>query len=324
MSQSTVYIFANPYSGSGENKRYVAELVEHLAAQNIQGQPVWELEQRHKILTDPNLPQHCNTVVSAGGDGSLGDVVNELNLANNLPHINIAILPLGNENLVAKEFNFSLDTKTLANAIARNQHTSIDLGQITSQTNQQSEPSPYQGNCFTFMLSAGFDAQVVYNFDHWRKNTSSTNTNAKKRATRLNYIPIITKTAFTYPFPQIEMTTDDGQTITGCYIFAFLIDQYAGGLSIPDQVITNDGKIDWVVFQKPGCLNALKYMTLIALKKHLKTKHVITGRSKSLTIKPLNSTDQIPVQIDGDIGGRLPLALTTHKQALRILDINAD
>src|SRR5207244_2338974 len=86
-------------------------------------------------------------VVSAGGDGTL---VETLNRAPGWP---VALLPVGNENLVARFLHIERSGQKLAEIIAGGAYRRLDVARAESGTGSR---------VFCLMAGAGFDAEVVY------------------------------------------------------------------------------------------------------------------------------------------------------------------
>ena len=322
-----VYVFANPFSGSGENRKHVDELESALGERGFQTRIVWDLEERKEILGSQQLAEQCRCIVSAGGDGSLGDVVNELACSGSLAKIPIATLPMGNENLFAKEYGFTREGYRLAKAIVRGHVRQIDVGEVN-------------GKLFTLMMSAGFDAAVVHELDNWRKEGGEA---AKKRVNRMTYALPILKVVGRYPYPDMQLTAFDEQghktTAQGAHVFVFALKQYAMGLPIAGEVLDDDGLLDWVVLNKRGLLRLLQYGVSIWRNKHLQRDDVISGRAKRVLICRLApqehangeqagqteadaSREPVPVQVDGDVGGQTPIEVCVLEKAMQVLDMS--
>ncbi len=295
-----VVILANPYSGKGKNKLRVEALEAALGKRGITTRQVWDLNERQTILSDPLVGDTYRCVVSAGGDGSMAGVVNDLRAGGDTTRAPIAMLPMGNENLFAKEFGHDRGIDALASAIDKLQTRTIDVGEVG-------------GRLFTLMASVGFDSQVVERVDHWRR---ATNGNGLKRVSHLSYVPRILSVVAGYRYPLITLTAD-GRSYTGAHAFVFNIGQYGGGLRIGAHADAGDGLLDFVVFQKPGLINLARYGLVTLLRRHLQCKDVHHGRSKQITL----STDgeALPIQADGDRCGLTPTTIRVIPGAMRVV-----
>lgn len=296
----TVAIFANPYSGTGANRKKVSDLQDALEVRGIGTKLVWGLAERAEVLADPAVGEAYHCLVSAGGDGSMAAVVNDLAAGGDTTRAAIAMLPMGNENLFAKEFGYGRGAKALAEAIDRRQTRTIDVGDAG-------------GRIFTLMASVGFDAKVVEYVDTWRRSGEGL-----KRVNRLSYGPKILSAVREYRYPLV--TVDDGERrVTAAHAFIFNIGQYGGGLGIGRHADPADGMLDWVVFEKPGLVRLAQYGMWTYLRRHLKRADVQHGRASTITLTAAGDGPALPVQVDGDPGGVTPITVTVRREAMRIV-----
>ena len=299
-----VVILANPFSGTGENKRRVAELEAALKQRGITTRQCWDLDERAKLLSAKDVGQRYRCVVSAGGDGSMAGVVNDLQAGGDTTRAAIAMLPMGNENLFAKEFGHDKKINDLALAIERLETRTIDVGDAN-------------GRLFTLMASAGFDSDVVKRVDKWRRQDEG---NGLKRVNRLSYAPRVTAALRKYRYPLITLTAS-GQAVTGVHAFVFNIGQYGGGLRMGAHADPSDGQLDWVVFQRPGLFQLARYGVAVLLRGHLKRGDVIHGKASEieLTGQLEHNGKGIPIQTDGDPSGRAPVTIRVRPNAMRVV-----
>ena len=301
-------ICANPFSGSGPNRRHMEGLVEALSARGLEPRLVWDIQQRQATLADPQLAAWCRCVVVAGGDGSIGAVINEMDRAGVLttagdgrPAVALATLPMGNENLFAKYFGFTRDTRALSESIGAGRTRRIDLGRAGSQGSD----SP--GHLFTLMASIGFDAEVVHRMDRWRSTH-----HGLRRVRRISYLPRVVSSAWGYRCPGLRVQVD-GQALTGSHLFVFNLPSYGGGLNIaPPGCREDDGLLDWVMFDRPGVWPLLGYAWSVLRGRHLDRSDVMHGRASRLTVC---SQAKAPLQLDGDPAGTVPAEVQIDDRA---------
>ncbi|MCG8509544.1 MAG: hypothetical protein MI741_09985, partial [Rhodospirillales bacterium] len=266
-----VAITANPYSGSRTNRRYVDAMAWALREQKLDPQIIWDPAHRAEQLNDPNLFDHCRCVIAAGGDGSLTDVINDLAAGGHLAGMPLAMLPMGNENLFARQFGFSRHVETTARAIARGKTLRCDLGRCN-------------GTLFHLMASAGFDADVVHRVDRWRRNGVTADPAASATLRRINRMRYVMRTLGTlaeYNYPKIHV--DDGeQQVDLAQVFIFNLPQYAAGAAICPQADPHDGLLNWVGFEKPGAWHFAQYAAWSFFGRHFKRSDVFHGSAKAV------------------------------------------
>ncbi len=308
-----VLICANPFSGSGPNRSRVDGLVGALSGRGLDPRVVWGLDERRAVLSDPGLASWCRCVVVAGGDGSIGAVVNELGEAGALPgprasgdsagRVAFATLPIGNENLFAKHYGFTGDAQAMAQAIEAGRTRRVDLGRVT----HLDQEGPVAGRLFTLMAGVGFDAEVVHRMDRWR----SARKGGLRRVRRVSYLPRIVSASVGYRYPTLSVEVD-GQAVSGTHLFIFNLPEYGGGLGLaPQGCCADNGLLDWVLFDRPGVAPLLGYGLSVLRGRHLARGDVQHGRAKRIEVR---CDTAAPIQVDGDPSGTAPAVVGIEDQ----------
>jgi diacylglycerol kinase family enzyme len=288
-----VLIVANPYSGSLENRRRVAALAEALSRAGFEPKELWHRAERTAELADPNLAEKWNCVVAAGGDGTVADLINER------PRVPVAVLPLGTENVFAQSFGFPSDEGRLVSAIARGRVRSVDLGHAN-------------GRFFSSMIGVGFDAEVIHRLARWRAHGRRL-----KRVTYWSYVGRILEAVAKCSYGPVELEAD-GVRVAGTHAFVFNLPRYALSLPLAPEARDDDGRLDWVVFERPGLRNLLLYLWAVARRRHLLRDDVHHGTAARLRI---TSQQPLPVQVDGDPAGWTPVEVDVAPAALRVIEM---
>ena len=327
-----VLIFANPFSGHGPNRKRVGQLEAALEARGVGVRVGWKPQER--IDTLRQVQGDDTGVVAAGGDGSIADVVNDMNAAGRLG-LRFATLPVGNENLFAQEFGFTLKAEPMAEAIARGEARPIELVRIRS-VGSGDDPSssasgadgdgPAPGERFdeeppvdrllTLMASTGFDADVVHRMDRWRRGLPD---GQLHRVGKKSYVVRTHDAIRRYRYPGITVLAA-GKRYAGPQAYVFYLPRYGGGLKFAPDARGDDQQLDWLVFERPGFLRLLGYHGLVVFGRHSRAKTVAAGRAANVTLLPANG-QSVPTQADGDPVGHTPLNLTVLPGALRVIRV---
>jgi diacylglycerol kinase (ATP) len=291
-SEPWVAVVANPYSGAGQNRQLVANLVDALAKRGLESRVLWDPIERATVLGDPDWAGTCRCIIAAGGDGTVADVVNDTR------DIPIAMLPIGNENLFARQYQFRKIDR-LVRAVERGRTVEADLGKAGDRL-------------FTLMVSAGLDADVVHRVQKWRVRSEEL-----RRVTRLSYVRPTMSAVFGYRYPKLTLEAD-GQTFHGSHVMIFNMNQYACRLQFTPEAEPDDGLLHFVVFEHPGAISMCGYLLSVLLRRHAHTESVQCGAAKFLQI---SSPQPVPVQVDGDPSGATPLEISIVPQAIRVIDM---
>ena len=291
INRDIVAIAANPFSGALANQRRVEELADALTLHGLTPRVAWTLEERAGLFRDTELMARCRCVVAAGGDGTVADLINEQ------PAVPIAVLPLGTENLFARAFDFPRKPETLARRIVSGQCRAIDLGRLGERF-------------FALMVGVGIDAEIAHRLGRWRVGR-----HGLRRVTYLSYAAPILSAMWGYRYPEVVVEAD-GECFRGTHAFVFNVRRYAVGLKLAPTAQEDDGLLDWVVLERPGRFNLMRYAWFVLRRTHLELTHVRHGRAKQVRI----TCDQpAPVQLDGDPHGTTPILAEVVPAALRVI-----
>jgi YegS/Rv2252/BmrU family lipid kinase len=280
-----VVILANPLAGTQSRVRASEELVQALSGVGLDASICWQREELAQWVQTRQEQLCC--VVAAGGDGTVNEVLNRV------PGAPLAILPLGNENLIARHFRFPSSPARLAQTIAHATPRRLDLARV-------------EGRYFSIMAGAGLDAAVVHHV-HSRRRT---------HINKLHYVAAIGRCLARYPYPRIEATLDSGEQLHGAMVFVFNLAEYGLRLPIAPRARADDGLLDVVVFQRPGLMALLRYLAAVVLSRHERLPDVQHRQARRIQLR---AEQPVPLQVDGDPAGYLPVTIEVAPGLLHLL-----
>lgn len=263
-----IALIANATSGKGRAKPLVAELAALLA------------ERGHALTTSwvpgPVSTEPADLLLIAGGDGTLHHSL-PLALTLNCPLYHI---PLGTENLLAREFRMSRRPAAILDAIDRFQTTRIDVGECNAAP-------------FLLMCSVGCDASIIHRVQACRKGPIS----------HLTYIrPCLAE--IMRPTLRPLTIIADGATIldhapgvavvANCRQYGFRVDP---GL----RASLTDGLLDVVFFPARSSLRVLGWVALAKARLHIRRRALLykTARDVRIRLEPADRR----FQMDGEARG---------------------
>jgi diacylglycerol kinase (ATP) len=229
-------------------------------------------------------PAAFDAVAAAGGDGTINEVLNGL-ADSPLP---LAVLPLGTANVVAAELGLPRRLAALAEVAAFAPVRMVRPGEILI-------PGAAAAKRFLLMAGVGFDAEVVEHVDSlW-----------KRRAGKGAYVASIFGRLRDY-HPGRYPLRIDGQDAAPASVVVARAHFYGGKFVLAPEASLDVAKFQVVLFEKPGRLAALGYLTALGLG--------LFSRCRDLSIVAADTVELLgpagaPVQIDGDIRVRLPVTL---------------
>jgi diacylglycerol kinase (ATP) len=269
MANKTAGIIINPISG-GKDKKPVLEIIRKNFPKHIDYEIiVWERPDQISSIIQKVRDRNYDIVVAAGGDGTVNVV------AQNLINTNkqLAIIPLGSGNGLARHLKIPLDTKKAVEFIGSSISNTIDACNVN-------------GNYFFCASGMGYDALVAHSFA------------TSKQRGLWTYLKLSLVNFFGYQPQHYKITVDGMQVETMAFIVSVAnASQYGNDAFIAPQAIINDGMMDVVVI-KPVPLYLFPVLGIKMFNKTLNTsKHVATYKGKNITVERKTSA---PVHYDGE------------------------
>jgi len=228
-----------------------------------------------------SLDSRRDAVVVIGGDGTLNQVINTLGPGK----VTIGIIPAGTGNVFARELGVpTKDPLGAAEVTLRNQKRRLDLGLL-------------DGRYFLLMAGIGFDGQVAARLEA-----------AQKRRMGLGaYAWATMREIFKYQARPIYVKAK-GHNERGSTVLICNTRRYGGPLTFAQKAYPDDGLLDVVVFRRIGFLPALRFFLMgCGFRYFIRERDLVYFQTKSLEVK---SKYPIPVQIDGDYYGILPVRIS--------------
>lgn len=293
----TLVIF-NPGAGQRNARRELERALELLTKRG------WELAQRETRAKGDALhyaqeavSSGYETVIVAGGDGTVNEVVNGLVGSG----VALGILPLGTGNVWAREIGMPFPTPLRpphllagARTLAEGHIYAADLGQAGGRT-------------FLLWAGVGFDAQVVENL----------NPRLKRYLGPLAYIFSGLSIARNSLGTPVTLTID-GEELSRKVRFIEIsnVRLYAAILRLAPEACLDDGLLEITLFKGEGFLALIRHFFKMLICHHLRDPQVERYKGKEVR---LTAASPLPVQVDGDYLGTTPLECIVLPQALRVI-----
>lgn len=241
-----------------------------------------------------------DTVVAAGGDGTVNEVLNGIADANGFEQVRLAILPVGTVNVFARDVGIPLNISAAWKTILAGHETRIDLPELRFEIGA----NRIERRCFIQMAGAGWDARAI----------ELVNWNLKKRIGQFAYMLAGFRALHT-THPMIQVV--DGSTKhTGQFVIIGNGRYYAGSFSVFHQANFQDGLFDVCIFPRINWFVLTRYLWGFVTRTPAHLRREISFQTPHLE---LTSTEPVPVQVDGEIAGQLPARCIIQREALRII-----
>ena len=251
-------------------------------------------------LAEQAVQNGFETIVAAGGDGTLHEVVNGIGrVVNGFAKVRVAVIPLGTVNVFAQEQMIDGGVEQAFAVIERGREIMIDLPQITCLTKHGSEV-----RFFLQMAGAGLDASAV-NKVSWR---------LKKKVGPMAYGWAAFQALRRHqPVLQLKMLD---RSIPARWVIVCNGKFYGGRFKPCPDASYADGLLDVCVFPKLNWLTAAASALALLSNRPLPRSIAQLYQTRQIDI---TSEVSVPVQADGELLGFLPANLSVGATRLRVV-----
>lgn len=280
----TVLIFANPIAGRGKGRAIAEHLAARLKRDRFDPQLVFERADR---LADADFPHDARAAVAIGGDGTVRQVAWRLHQRYGTRTPAVLVVPRGTANLLGRHLGTVWSDRELAD----NTSSAIESLQTVHL-----DAALANGELFLLMAGVGLDGKIVHELDRLRSGPIDLTSYALPAALALGF----------YNYPPITVTVD-GKTVWNdrpAVAFVGNVKEYGTGFSLLPYARPDDGLLDLCVLPCANRGDLIKQFLLAAAGDHIEAEGSIYVKGQLIRIE---STEEIPVQIDGEPAGHTPI-----------------
>jgi len=236
--------------------------------------------------------QTVDRVWVAGGDGTLNTVITEL-LKRNI-ELPIAIFPIGTANDFAHHFGIQKDLSKQLDIALGNTCTPVDVGQMNQQY-------------FINVASLGALIDVSHRTETIAKNTLGMLAYYIKGLEELPNMRAI----------DVRITLGEITFDRSIYFMLIMNGKSAGGFKkLGNFANISDGLFDVIIFNKCPVFEMMGLLIKVLNGEHVNSDYVEYYQTNELHIE---SNQDIPTDVDGEIGSSFPIHITNLPRRIRIL-----
>jgi diacylglycerol kinase (ATP) len=283
-------IIGNPNSGSAGDEGYLERFAETLRAGGLEVEVL--NTERPDHATELAAAAGDRLVVAAGGDGTVNEVVNGLS-----KDATLGILPLGTANVLARELGLPLKPEDACERLLTGTGSRMDVGVATDEQGTERR--------FACMAGIGFDANVV----------REVGPRLKRYLKALAFPLSALKVYLEGNLPELHVI--DGDTTHVAQLAIVANGHYYGGdFKVAEDASLTSGELEVVLIEKVGRILRADILA------HILAKRPLDRAAKSFPaqdIRAESSGGRVPVQIDGEVWGHLPMSFRIEPAAIKLI-----
>lgn len=239
------------------------------------------------------------TIVAAGGDGTLNEALNGIGEADGFERCRVGVLPLGTVNVFARELRIPIKLEAAWQIIRCGNERQIDLPFAEHGIRPNT-----QRRWFAQLAGAGLDSRAIELVD-WR---------LKKRIGPLAYVWAGLK-ALMEKKPLLAVASAD-ERLQGQLVLIGNGRLYGGDFATFQDAQLDDGKLDVCVFDRVNLWTLLRCAGPLLLSNRLPEAVVRRIQTSEFA---LSSTDSASFELDGELIGKLPVKFAVVPRGLRVI-----
>ncbi len=241
-----------------------------------------------------------DTIVAAGGDGTLNEVLNGMgDVPGGFERARLGVLPLGTVNVFAKELGMPSRLKPGWEMLRAGREIKIDLPLV-----EYAVPGAKERRYFAQLAGSGLDARAI-ELANWE---------LKKKVGPLAYIWAGLEAM--RGKPSRVTATNGAESETGELVLIGNGRFYGGRYRVHPRANMGDGLLEVCVFPKTNFMTLLRCAGMFMAGRDLPAGVAKCFRTEHFT---LTSESPTPLEVDGENIGHLPAAFSVERLKLRVV-----
>ncbi|MFO7822214.1 MAG: diacylglycerol kinase family lipid kinase [Lentisphaeria bacterium] len=288
--EKRICIIANPVAGR-RARAQVEKAYRRLLASGVHVD-MWytEFAGHATELAAKAVQAKYNTVVAAGGDGTVNEVLNGMVHS----ETELAILPLGTTNVLAREVGLHRRRKLMVDTILNGRAEKVHVGRAND-------------HYFLSMAGIGFDGHVVH----------ALNLQLKSWFGKLAYVIAALKVlTSSRPRRNIEVNLNDGDGLKCSSLIVGNGKYYGGSFEVTPGASLDNPSLVICAFEGETRRGLVSFALGVLFKQHTSFRNITVKSAQEFSAKAANT---VHVEVDGDYLGILPLDFSLERHALTIL-----
>lgn len=251
-------------------------------------------------------------IIACGGDGTVSEVANGILLSGKIAELGILTSGTGGD--FRRTLGIPKRAREAAHILRTGVTRKIDVGRATFIGNHGEQDTRF----FLGVASFGMSADVIANV---KEGGDWLSPNAPRWLSgRVSFGMSMLKTALqstaTRVIVQLDESRETHLTVTNLCVANARY--FGGGMKIAPEAKLTDGMLDVVTIGDLGPLKIFTNAPRLYLGAHLSMPEVGHALAKTITARPANKTEEVAIELDGELPGRLPATFQILPDALRV------
>jgi YegS/Rv2252/BmrU family lipid kinase len=252
-------------------------------------------------------------IIACGGDGTISEVANGI-LESGMD-AELGILPSGTGGDFRRTLNLPTRTSAAARALRAGRTRRMDVGRATYVNHDGAQETRYFLGVASFGLSPAIIKRVKTDGGNWLHTKP-----LQQLGGKLSFAVATLRTTLDTPGTIVRVQIDElpERRLTVTNLCVANARYFGGGMKIAPDAVVNDSRFDLISIGEMNALEIIVNAPRLYLGKHLGLRQVNHLRARRIHALPAKSDEEVAIELDGELPGRLPATFEILPGALNI------
>jgi YegS/Rv2252/BmrU family lipid kinase len=266
-----------------------------------------------KLLAARAAKEGRRLIIACGGDGTISEVAN--GILESGCDVELGILPSGTGGDFRRSLGIPSRTADAAQALRTGRTRRMDVGRVRYLDREGAEATRY----FLGVASFGMSTDIIE-----RVKGKDTRTSFGARSGwlggKLSFAAATVQSTLSAEVANVIVQLDDQRErrLTVSNLCIANARYFGGGMKVAPDALLDDGQFDVITIGDLGTLKILANAHKLYRGTHLEMEQVQQARARQVTARPARKNEEVMIEIDGELPGRLPAKFEILPRALRV------
>jgi diacylglycerol kinase (ATP) len=307
-------VIVNPASASGSTKKLWPQMASDLRTHFGSYQTVFtSYSGEASCLASAAARKGVKLIIACGGDGTISEVAN--GILESGKDAELGILPSGTGGDFRRTLEIPSNTREAANVLRTGRTRRIDVGRVSFIDHNGIEVSRF----FLGVASCGMSTKVIERVKGGGPDWLPAST-PEWIGGRVSFGASLLQTALRSNATRLTVQVDDTgeRTLSVANLCVANARYFGGGMKIAPDAKLTDGRFDVVSVGDLSAFKTVASAPRVYFGSHLSMSEVSHILASQVSIRPANRNDEISLEVDGELPGRLPASFQIVPAALRV------
>ena len=246
-------------------------------------------------------------IIACGGDGTISEVAN--GILESGCEVELGILPSGTGGDFRRSLNIPARSADAARSL-RNGHTrQMDVGRVTYLNHEGAEETRH----FLGVASFGMSTKII-------RRVKENGAVSGWLSGKLSFASATVRSTLSSSATSAIVQLDDREArrLTVSNLCIANARYFGGGMKVAPHAMLDDGRFDVITIGYLGALKILTNAHKLYRGTHLEMEQVHQTHARVVTARPARKDEEVLIEIDGELPGRLPARFEILPRALRV------